>query len=84
MIVLPSDEMTCRELVDLVTAYLDGTLPEGERARFDAHLESCPYCGIYIEQMRQAVRLLGQLTEDTIDPRARDALLMQFAGWKRG
>lgn len=83
MVVVGNDEMTCRELVELVTAWLDGTLAPAEHARFAAHLDDCPYCQTYIEQMRQAVRLLGRLSEDTIDPVARDALLQRFRDWRR-
>lgn len=76
-------EMTCRELVELVTAWLDDALPAGDRARFDAHLIDCPYCRIYLAQMRQTTRLLGRLSEATIDPAARDALLDRFRDWHR-
>jgi anti-sigma factor RsiW len=76
-------EMTCRELVELVTAWLDGALPVADRARFDAHLIDCPYCRVYLEQMRQTVRLLGRLSEETIDPVARDDLLLRFHDWHR-
>lgn len=75
-------EMTCRELVELVTAWLDGALPVADRARFDAHLDDCPYCRVYIEQMRQTSRLLGELSEDSVDPVARDALLACFRDWR--
>lgn len=77
-------ELTCRELVELVTAYLDGTLPAGECARFEAHLETCPYCGTYIEQMRATIRILGRLTEERIAPEARNELLERFRAWKAG
>jgi anti-sigma factor RsiW len=77
-------EMTCRELVELVTAWLDGELPAADRARFDAHLVDCPYCHTYLEQMRQTIRVLGRLSEDSIDPAARDALLVRFRDWSRG
>ena len=77
-------EMTCKELVELVTAWLDGALPPAERSRFDAHLADCPYCRVYLDQMRRTVRLLGGLSEETIDPAARDALLARFRDWQRG
>ena len=76
-------EMTCRELVELVTAWIDDALPSGDRARFAAHLVDCTYCRTYLEQMRHTVRLLGRLSEETIDPAARDALLARFQDWRR-
>jgi anti-sigma factor RsiW len=77
-----NDEMTCRELVELVTDYLEGQLPEGSRTRFEDHLEECPYCDTYLEQMRQTIRVLGRVTEESISEEARDALLEVFRGWK--
>ncbi len=80
---MTSNELTCRELVEVVTEYLEGTLPPDERARFEAHLAECPYCRIYLEQMRRTIRTLGMLTEDAIQPAVRDELLQLFWDWKR-
>ena len=60
--------MTCQELVELVTDYLEDTLPDEERARFEAHLALCPGCVTYLEQMRQTIQLAGLLTEDSLSP----------------
>jgi anti-sigma factor RsiW len=79
----PASELTCQELVELVTEYLEGTLPAVERARFEAHLTTCPYCRTYLEQMRQTIGLLGQLSEEALDPAARDELLRCFRDWKQ-
>ena len=76
--------LTCIELVELVTDYLDGALSRSERARFDAHLGECHGCNAYIEQFRETIRLTGSLSEDTLDPVARDTMLAQFRDWKRG
>lgn len=78
-----SDELTCQELVELVTEYLEGSLPAAPRARFEAHLAECPHCRIYLEQMRETVRLLGRLTEETIPPAAKQELLQLFRSWKQ-
>ena len=48
--------LNCRELVELVTAYLEGALSSGERKRFDAHLAGCDGCTTYVEQMRAIYR----------------------------
>ena len=76
-------ELTCQELVELVTEYLERTLPGRDRARFERHLDGCPYCTNYLDQMRITIRLLGRLPEETIQPAARDALLDAFRDWKR-
>jgi anti-sigma factor RsiW len=77
------NNMTCKELVELVTDYLEETLPRRERRRFERHIAGCPYCRVYVEQMREVVRTLGRLTEESLSPRARDELLVAFRGWKR-
>ena len=79
----PADQITCQELTELVTAYLEGTLPPEERTRFDNHLLACPHCRLYLEQMRQTIRAIGRLTEESISPAARDALVQAFRGWKQ-
>jgi anti-sigma factor RsiW len=77
------EDLTCQELVELVTAYIEGTLPPDERARFDAHLVVCPGCVTYLAQMRQTISLLGTLTEASLSPQARDDLLEAFRRWKQ-
>jgi anti-sigma factor RsiW len=74
--------LTCRELVELVTAYLEGSLPEAERARFDLHLAECDGCRQYLQQMRLTIAALGQLTSETLPPGSRDRLLDTFRAWK--
>ncbi len=75
--------LTCQELVELVTDYLEQTLAPAERARFEEHLAGCPGCQAYLGQMRQTLTLLGTLSEDAIEPAARDQLLRTFRHWKR-
>jgi anti-sigma factor RsiW len=81
---IDAGDLTCRELVELVTDYLEGGLPPAERARFEAHLADCPGCTTYLEQMRQTIRLLGRLTEADVAPQALEELLRVFRAWKRG
>ena len=74
--------MSCRELVALVTEYLDGTMPTAERIRFERHVAVCPPCRAHLEQIRETIRASGALTEESLSPAARDALLDAFAGWR--
>ena len=76
------DEMSCQELVELVTEYLEGTLPPPDRARFEAHLADCRHCRLYLEQMRQTIRVLGRLSEDQLSPGVQATLLQVFRNWK--
>lgn len=75
-------EMVCQELVELVTAYFDDSMSRTDRRRFRAHISGCDHCTAYVEQMRLVIEASGRLTEDDIDPAARDELLDAFRGWK--
>jgi anti-sigma factor RsiW len=57
----PSADMTCHELVELVTTYLEGALPPPESGRFEAHLRGCSGCQVHVSQMRLMVSTLPQL-----------------------
>jgi anti-sigma factor RsiW len=76
--------MTCRELVELVTDYLEGRLPDEDRVRFEEHVAACPGCVEYVEQMRATVRALGRLPEESVPDALRDELLAAFRGWRAG
>jgi anti-sigma factor RsiW len=78
---MSSPELTCQELVELVTDYLEGTLAPADRKRFEAHLGECEGCESYVLQMRKTVELVGALREDDLHPDARDALLGAFRGF---
>jgi anti-sigma factor RsiW len=73
--------LTCRELVTLVTDYLEGTLSAIDRERFESHISGCPGCTIYLEQMRQTIEALGHLPEESITAEAETALLAAFRSW---
>jgi predicted anti-sigma-YlaC factor YlaD len=74
--------LTCQELVELVTEYLEGALTEVVRARFELHLGVCPGCLDYLNQMRDTIRATGTLREDSLDPAVRNALVEAFRTWR--
>ena len=76
------EQLSCRELVELVTDYLEGALPAGEQARFEEHIARCSGCKTYLEQIRQTMETLGRLPEDGLTPEAERALLEAFRGWR--
>lgn len=78
-----SAKLTCMELVDLITDYLEGSLPNPERERFETHLKDCSGCRNYLEQMQKTIIVTGKLTEDRIAPTALDELLKVFRDWKK-
>ena len=75
-------EMPCQELVELVTDYLEDRLSPVDRIRFEAHIAECEYCATYLEQMRQTIRTLGRITEDSLSDDAREELLEAFRSWR--
>lgn len=76
-------EMTCKELVELVTDYLEGTLPDDVRMQLEKHLSGCNGCTNYVEQMRQTIRLTGKVREENLTPDQRDDLLRLFQDWMK-
>jgi anti-sigma factor RsiW len=74
----PATEMRCQELVELVTAYLEGALPDVETRALEAHLVECAGCEIYVEQFRQTIGALGGLREGGLDPEVRTRLLRTY------
>ena len=78
-----SRPLTCMALVELVTDYVEGTLPPADVARFDAHLADCPHCRVYLAQMRLAIQALGRLPADALPAEAIDTLLEHFRDWTR-
>jgi predicted anti-sigma-YlaC factor YlaD len=74
----------CRDLVELLTDYLEGAMPDADRARLEEHLAGCEGCTRYLEQMRITIRLTGALTDDAIPPDGRDELLGVFRAWRSG
>lgn len=79
-----TDDISCKEIVELVTDYLESAMSEPERARFEHHLSSCRGCVNYLDQMRETIRLTGTLTEDSLSLATKANLLTAFRDWKRG
>jgi anti-sigma factor RsiW len=75
-------DLTCRELVELVTDYLEDALPDGERERFEAHLAECDACDAYVEQVRATIRLAGRAAA-LVEPGETAALLEMFRDFRR-
>jgi anti-sigma factor RsiW len=75
--------LTCRELVELVTDYLEGTLSQRDHERFDRHIAGCTNCTRYLEQFRETIRLTGTLREEDVSPEVEAELLEQFRAWRR-
>lgn len=75
-------EMPCQELVEVITAYLEGMLPESDRTRFEEHLVACPSCRIYLEQIRDTITALRGLDDEQIPEGDKQELLAHFRTWR--
>jgi anti-sigma factor RsiW len=79
----PAEHITCQEVVELVTDYLEGALPSDQVELFEQHLNLCQGCDSYVDQMRTTVATVGQLREEDLPAEARDRLMAAFRHWKR-
>jgi anti-sigma factor RsiW len=77
-------DLACQELVELITEYLEGALPDRDRIRLEAHISKCADCRTYLEQMRQTIEVLGRLSERDVTSGVLDELLVAFQAWKEG
>jgi anti-sigma factor RsiW len=78
------EELSCQELVELVTDYVEGALGPVERASFEHHIGKCTGCHEYVQQMRRTIQLTGRLTPGDISSEAEAKLLAAFRDWKAG
>jgi anti-sigma factor RsiW len=76
-------DLTCQELVELVTEYLDDALPRHDRDRFEEHLVTCRPCRAHLTQVRETIRITGSVSAESLSPDAQRDLLDAFRGWKR-
>ena len=74
--------LTCQQLTELVTNYLERRLPFSQRVAFQMHLGMCRHCRAYLQQMKQTIRTLGKLPSEPIPPDVREMLLERFRQWK--
>ena len=76
--------ITCKELTEVLTDYLEGTMALEDRATLEVHIALCEGCATYVEQMRQVIRTVHELRPDEVEATAPDSLLEAFRAWKRG
>ena len=78
-----TDDLACTDEVELLTDYLEGALPDAERRRVEAHLESCPGCTEYLAQMQAVAGSLGGLRDETFPRELRDSLIASLRDIRR-
>jgi anti-sigma factor RsiW len=74
--------LACREMVELVTDYLEGALSRRSRRRFEAHLAGCEHCTEYVAQLRATIRLTGTISDDDFTPEMREEFLSLYERWR--
>jgi len=77
------EHITCQEVVELVTEYLDRALPSDEATLFEQHINFCDGCIVYVEQMRSTVAAVGHVREEDVPPEAKERLMAAFREWRR-
>ena len=78
-----AEHVTCQEVVELVSDFLDKALPPEEATLLEQHVNFCDGCDWYLDQMRSTVRTVGRISEEDVPPETRDKLLAAFREWKR-
>ena len=79
---MSAEEMACQELVEVITDYLEGKMSAADRERFESHLQICPGCQNYLDQMRVTILTLGRLPVGALAPDTQQELLALFRNWK--
>ncbi len=73
--------LVCREVVELVTDYLEGAMAPQEQGRFEEHLATCPHCREYLSQMRTTLHVLARIEPEELVPDARAELVALYRRW---
>ena len=75
-------ELPCQDFVEVVTAYLEGTLSPTDHQRFEEHLEICEACAMYLDQIRETIALTGSVPRpQDLPPDLREGLRHAFRDW---
>ncbi len=80
---IDTESLSCQELVELVTDYLEGALEAGDLRRFEEHIAGCGGCTRYLAQLRETIRVTGTIRTDDLSPEAERTLLAAFADWRK-
>lgn len=80
---MTDNDLTCQQLVELVSDYLEGALADDVQARFESHVADCAGCAAHLDQIRTTIALSGRVTVDDLSEQAKAGLLAAFRGWAR-
>jgi len=75
--------ISCREVVEIVTDYLEGALAPEQVERLEVHLGVCGPCRVYVEQIRTTARLAAAAEAEELERHPdREALLAAFRAFR--
>jgi anti-sigma factor RsiW len=70
--------ISCQEVVEVITDYLEGNLSPEDVAIFEAHLAICDGCQWYLDQMRITIDTVGRIEDADVPAELRDSVLAAF------
>jgi anti-sigma factor RsiW len=73
-----AEDLVCVEVVELVTDYLEGALPDAQAQRLERHLGTCPGCTEYLEQLRAVAGSLRGVTDESFPAELRNSVIADF------
>lgn len=79
---MSEQHVSCQEVVELVSDYVEGALPPDVASLFEEHLNFCDGCVVYVEQLRDAVAATERIREEDLPSHVRDSLLTAFRNWR--
>jgi anti-sigma factor RsiW len=75
-------EYVCQQVVELITDYLEDSLSRSARSRFERHLADCPHCTEYLAQIRETIRIIGQVAPEDLTPQMREDFTAVYRRWR--
>ena len=70
--------ISCQEVVEVITDYLERRLSPEDVAIFEAHLALCDGCQWYLDQMRITIAAVGRIEDGEVPAELRDTVLAAF------
>jgi anti-sigma factor RsiW len=77
------EDITCREIVEIVSDYVEGALGPDEREAVELHLNLCDGCADYLQQLRTTIELSGELPAEPLSPELEEELCRAFRSFRR-
>jgi anti-sigma factor RsiW len=77
----------CRQLLALLSEYLDKRLKSGDCDALERHIRGCPLCRAFVASLKESVAACRQCRPDRLDPavaaRTRARLLAACSIWQQ-